>query len=246
MGGEGFGCVRCCPARAKGLPALSVNWGAWADVGMVRNLGTAGERRIERYGVGDLSPALAVQILEALIVQDCVQMGVMPIQWDKSLSSFRDDQQTRLFTELGKELGVRERKAKKGTRDDDLLEALGKATKTERHSILLDFVRKEVVKVLGLEPSEPLSAEQSLSQMGLDSLMAIELRNQIQTRLSLDVSMAQLLEGPSTVEVSEHLTDLLEQRSVGAVQSKLEGGNSPPASGGRSAQIGLEREEGEI
>jgi acyl carrier protein len=88
-----------------------------------------------------------------------------------------------------------------------LLEKLEKALESERMGILRNFVQEQVVKVLGLNPSEPPDERQGLFEIGLDSLMAVELSNRL--RISLDRPHPQTLaiEHPTIQALTAYLAE---------------------------------------
>ena len=70
--------------RALGLPALSINWGAWSGVGMAARL----ERRLQDNGLGVIAPEQGVRIFEYLLRQSVAQIAVLPIDWHKLARQF--------------------------------------------------------------------------------------------------------------------------------------------------------------
>ena len=69
-------------------------------------------------------------------------------------------------------------------------------TQPKRQKVLEDFLQGQAARVLGMEPSR-LSLNQPLDTMGLDSLMAMELKNSIESKLRINLSVASLLQGPT-------------------------------------------------
>ena len=69
--------------RWEKRPALSVNWGAWAEVGMAARLSEAEGRRLAAAGLGAIEPTKGLRTLEQLITDGSTQAGVMPIDWPK-------------------------------------------------------------------------------------------------------------------------------------------------------------------
>lgn len=65
--------------RSEGLPGLSINWGVWSDIGAAAKRQVAG--RMKERGVGTITPAAGIDILEYLLTQSVSQVGVAPIDW---------------------------------------------------------------------------------------------------------------------------------------------------------------------
>jgi len=82
------------------------------------------------------------------------------------------------------------------------------ASPAEREGLLSGFVAAQVTRVMRL-PAETLDAQQPLRTLGLDSLMAVEIRNRVQAGLGVSLPLAVLLEGPSTAQLIARLLPML-------------------------------------
>src|SRR6185369_7584374 len=71
--------------RAEGLPALSIDWGPWADVGMAARLGERERDRLAERGVRLLRPAEALDALDLLLARDAPQVTAVRMEWDAAL-----------------------------------------------------------------------------------------------------------------------------------------------------------------
>ena len=73
--------------RGRGLPAQSINWGAWSDVG------TLASRRLEgilaERGLGTISPEAGLQVLDQVLRIGAPQIGVIPVRWSQFLGACR-------------------------------------------------------------------------------------------------------------------------------------------------------------
>src|SRR5690606_11984416 len=82
------------------------------------------------------------------------------------------------------------------------------ANSAQRQQLLSDFLQKQTARILGMEPSQ-INPDQPLDTMGLDSLMAMELKNSLESKLGVNLSVASLLQGPTLSRlVSEALENL--------------------------------------
>jgi len=85
-------------------------------------------------------------------------------------------------------------------------------TPAERRVLLMDLVRSEVMRVLYLSPDETPGRHQRLMDLGIDSLMAVELRDRLSTQLQLahPLTATLVFDYPSIAAIADHLSDLLE------------------------------------
>lgn len=85
--------------------------------------------------------------------------------------------------------------------DDDFLRRWREALPAEQLDLLVDFVRGHVARILRLDPAEPVDRHSRLMDLGVDSLMAVELRNRLTTGLGLGRALpATLIFDHPTVE----------------------------------------------
>ncbi len=224
----------CEYRRRQGLPGLSVNWGPWSGDGMAANQDHA---RWAAGGLQTIAPPLGLAALERLLGDGAAQAGVFPIDWQKFLKQFPRNQQPRFLADLAQEIKRRESPARPA-QPSDALQRLLAAAPEDQPEILLTFIRGEVAKTLGADAAS-LETAQPLSQMGLDSLMGIELKNAIEAALGVDVPMDRF-----TAETTiEDLTTIVGQSllaafAAGELRSAAEpgetetSGDAVPASNG--------------
>src|SRR3990172_9396887 len=104
------------------------------------------------------------------------------------------------------------------------------AEPSERRALMEDSIRDQEARVLGASPKE-IDVEKSLSDLGVDSLMAVELRNWIERDLRLDLPAVELLRGPSVLQLADVLLDQVskldsapEPATVGVAAGAIEAG----------------------
>ena len=88
-----------------------------------------------------------------------------------------------------------------------MLERLKGLSRQRQQELLLDHVQHQVAQVLGLDASKPIPGNQGLFESGLDSLMAVELRNRLQASLGVERPLAATLvfEHPTIESLTHHL-----------------------------------------
>jgi len=202
--------------RALGLPGLSINWGAWSEIGAAvdRNVvARAGEQ-----GIGTISPTDGIYLLEQLMRSGCSQVGVSPMNWERFLSPF-GEQIPPFLSEMivtKAEESITQTAAQESQQQQpQILSQLADAKPAKQHALLVGYVQSHAAKVLGLNASK-VGERVPLNEMGLDSLMAVELRNLLGNGLGLKRSLPATLvfDYPTVEAIADYLA-----RDVLALQS---------------------------
>jgi phthiocerol/phenolphthiocerol synthesis type-I polyketide synthase D len=177
--------------RASGLPAITINWGQWADVGIARSL---------TLGVLDpISAAEGIEGLDALLAGNLGQVGVARLRLDRAAAAFPEIQQLGYFANLAGELDAES--------DDDWAgpDALHDMDPDEVDRIVLARVRKRVSAVMGYPDDRAVETDQPLTGLGMDSLMAVRIRNTVRRDFGVEPPVALLLQGASLRDVTADL-----------------------------------------
>jgi myxalamid-type polyketide synthase MxaB len=193
--------------RVQALPALSINWGPWTEAGMAAALGRQGERRWAAQGLGFITPERGLQALEQVLRRGDTQMGVLRVNWSKFAQQFAVSGEPPLLSELIGEIRAWSSSQQPSVREIELLRQLEASAPNKRYQLLFHYVQDQVVKVLGLEPSYPMDSRQALHDMGMDSLMAVELTNRLQTGLGLSFPSTLAFDYPTVEAIARHLAE---------------------------------------
>ena len=189
--------------RSRGLPALSINWGAWSEVGMAAALETRFDRRRSRAGLGVITPRDGVEVFAALRGGPGAQLAVFPVDWPVFAQRFSGEPprvfQTLLTERRAGSVHARDAGEPSGRSavvvdPTPLDERLRTAADQPRGEIVVGFVRERVGVVLGLAPTE-LDAATALVELGLDSLMAVELKNRLERDGAPSLPLARYVDG---------------------------------------------------
>jgi NAD(P)-dependent dehydrogenase (short-subunit alcohol dehydrogenase family)/aryl carrier-like protein len=211
--------------QAIGLKAASINWGPWADLGMVRSVTDLDARRWSEHGMSTIPPDVALKAMEEVIRQGTVQVSVLPMNWVQLQSAIPSLGRSPFLKELvAREPEKGERAAAgKDTLSPELLRAMDPV---QRRQTLTNKLQGEAARVLRLSPAE-LDVTRPLNQFGLDSLMALELKNRMQAQWGIAVPLASILSGPpvtSLASIFEMLIDAAEEPSDCVSANASEGG----------------------
>jgi myxalamid-type polyketide synthase MxaC len=163
--------------RGLGLPGLSINWGAWGETGSVVERQV--EAQMRRQGVSLIPPDQGFAALGRTLCTGVAQMAVIPIQWQQFLRGYADRQVPPFFAEMVRGGGDLPKPAAAEGDGLELAAALASVPPERRRARLRDYVWSQAAAVLGINPAAPMDPEQPLNELGLDSLMALELRKNL-------------------------------------------------------------------
>jgi surfactin synthase thioesterase subunit/short-subunit dehydrogenase/acyl carrier protein len=192
--------------RAMDLPVLTVNWGAITDVGYVAQNAEVGEH-LGRIGIKPLLSHQAISVLGELLLLEAVQTGVIAIDWQRWCQFHLAGALPR-FSHLAGEEAISEEPVSSNNKEDSLHNALIAAEPAERQQLLESRLCGQVARVLRTSAAK-LDNSTPLTNLGLDSLMAVELSNRIKSQLGADVPTMKLMMG--SLSISQLAVELLEQ-----------------------------------
>jgi acyl carrier protein len=195
--------------RDLGLAALSINWGPWSGVGMAAGLGDRGMRQWRAAGIDMISPEQGLEVLGQMLghsTAQTAQVTVLPIKWPEFMRQFAMmGGPPRLFSEVvrGLNLGVIDNRELQ--RRSELLRRIGAAPAGEKRHILAASIREQVMDVLRLDSSYSLKPQQGLFELGMDSIMAVELKNRLEVSLGRSLPAVLTFNYPTVEALVEYL-----------------------------------------
>ncbi|MFJ4433618.1 SDR family NAD(P)-dependent oxidoreductase [Pseudomonas sp. NPDC089395] len=190
--------------HAQGLAATAVLWGAIDDVGFLARNSQIKDALQSRMGGAALRAEAALAQLEAMLLDGDNGHGVLELDF-KALSRFLPSANTPRFAELARAHG--------GDQDDDndgediqrMLAELDDAALLERFA---EMLKHEVCEILRLPPAR-LDTQRPLQELGLDSLMSVELVVALEERFDVRLPVMELSESSSIDKLSVRLLELL-------------------------------------
>ncbi len=207
--------------QAHGLPAVSINWGAWADVG------AAADRKLDaRRGIATMAPQEGLQAFEWVVQESArrtrlsfAQIAVVPIDWETVFAQTAPDREPALFKLLSAEskrpssdaaaamtansaTGAEQPLPGEAT---NLLDALKSAPAEDRRDILVERIRQEVAAVLRIDPDHVIDEQQGLFEMGMDSLMSIELKTRLGAAVGHNLPSTLTFNYPTVAALAQYI-----------------------------------------
>ena len=196
--------------RALGLPGQSIAWGAWSGLGEAEEQRERIAGRREASGTGWFPPEQGFLAFERLLREDATRGVVAVVDWPVFGESVGGR------PPLLEDLLAVATDDDDASSSDDLLAQLGATPAAERENLLVSFVQREVQAVLRL-PSAPAPTV-GFFDLGMDSLMAVELRNRLNRAFS-DTYVAPntlVFDYPTIADLASHLVDALGEAAPAA------------------------------
>jgi myxalamid-type polyketide synthase MxaE and MxaD len=184
---------------ALGLPALSINWGPWAEVGQAAARADRGQRLAHR-GLASIPPQLGVTALGRLLNTDRPEIAVMSF----NLRQWREFYPAAAAMPLLSVLAA-DQPASEASRATGAMRAtLAGLPAGQRRPALEAHLRAQIAEVMQLDPAQLASAT-PLGSLGLDSLMGLEIRNRLEASLGLTIPATLIWTYPTIAALTAHL-----------------------------------------
>ncbi|TKK77152.1 KR domain-containing protein, partial [Herbidospora galbida] len=193
--------------HARNLPAVSVAWGLWdTESGMSGTLSEADTARLGRAGIAPMSAEQGLEVFDAaLTARDPLLVAAT---WDRAALRARAAA-GELPPPLRGLVRAPRRTAGKGaeqaTGTAGLAESLAHLAPDDARARLVDVVRAHVAAVLAHGAASGIGVDRSFSELGFDSLTAVELRNRLTTDTGLRLSPTLIFDHPTVEALADHL-----------------------------------------
>ncbi|MEU7874554.1 type I polyketide synthase [Dactylosporangium sp. NPDC049140] len=181
---------------AAGTPGTTVNWGPWGEVGMSARLADVLYKRWADEGIVLTTPAVGMRALRALLRRPAGQAVVGECDWDRFAGGkpVANAVYQRLLSDSGA-----------GGTDRPDLDELAAAPREERLARIDAFVRARVAAVLHFDDADAVDSATEFVRLGLDSLVAVELKNSLEAAFGVPLPSAVALEYPSAELLAEFI-----------------------------------------
>ncbi|MGW4059745.1 type I polyketide synthase [Amycolatopsis sp. NPDC004747] len=200
--------------RAEGVPATAIAWGPWAGAGMAES--GIGELA-RRHGVPEMAPERALAVLHQAVEDGEDALGVLDIDWDRYYVAYTATNPTKLFDELPEVRRLAVTAKAEQAPSSDLGRRLAGRNRADQLRLLTELVGAQVATVLGYASAGTVREDQAFSDVGFDSVTAVELRNRVGAATGLKLPATLVFDYPTPSALAKHL------------RAELLGGGDAPA-----------------
>ncbi|MEM9218999.1 MAG: amino acid adenylation domain-containing protein [Cyanobacteria bacterium P01_F01_bin.150] len=223
--------------QANKLPALSINWSDWVqdnesgnrlDSGPNQGKAGLGRKRLAHLGLTSISPTVGLSLFPQLLQTSHTQIGVLSVDWIAWLKQFnsvppfyRNVLSTNALEQL------------KQQRQALFIKELETLNIEQQQGCLANFIHDRVADVLGYETVGAIAHSDNLVDLGLDSLLSLELRNSLQTHLGCRLTSTFVFEYPTITSLANFVTQILNRkasRTTGKIATQSSYADSDPSS----------------
>lgn len=190
--------------REQGVPAISINFGPWS-AGMADQ---DARTQLERRGIRTLSPSDALagmaDVMAAAGSQGPAEAVVARIDWARFLPIYLQAGRRALLAEVGREVPESASVTSPASGNTRLVEQLTAAPVQQRKKLVLEHLRNTVAEVTRIDASE-IREEAGFFDLGMDSLMAVELRRRLEQAVGKELPATLAMDFPRLTDVADYL-----------------------------------------
>lgn len=198
--------------RSQGLPGITINWGVLGDVGFVSRDAKV-DTILASQGWGTFSLRQSLNLFERVLLDKPIQRGCIDADWHKASDTFPQNVKSIRYAHLHKENDFAQGG---GGGDGQLRDAiLGIEDEKERTDLLMQEVLDTLARILGTSANK-IDINVPITNLGLDSLMANQIRSWITNNLDIEYSLMRVMQGPTTVELTQQIIDEVLKGSGGS------------------------------
>lgn len=176
----------------QGLPCTTINWGAWAEIGIITEMSGV-ERILAERGIGLISRSSALNAFDRILSASLKHVAYMSLDWDKFSKSLPGNYSNKFLSEFT-------------SRKLDRI-----AVPPQEVSLMGEEVKQSVKDILGRNLKKSLDSvdeDTPFSELGMDSLIAMEFRADLQKLFKLELPVSLVFDFPTIITLSDYIQSL--------------------------------------
>ncbi|NEO12997.1 MULTISPECIES: type I polyketide synthase [unclassified Moorena] len=193
--------------RSLGAPSYSINWGPWLGGGMATGEGI---NLLNKMGVKPLESEKAIVALEKVLVSNSPQTVVANMNWRLFKQVYELGGKRSLLSEISLDLEAtygEDGEEQETQKQNSLRERLEAVTETQRRELLQKILQEEVAQVLGLPITNRPNPKVGFFDMGMDSLMSVELQRRLSKLLGVNLSSTLTFDSSNIEKLEKYIID---------------------------------------
>ena len=190
--------------RGLGLPALAVAWGAIGVVGHLARNAAVARMLAERLGVKLLAPARALDRMEQAIRSGAPQVALAEMTWSR-LAILPGVAKSPKFALVREYFNDSASEGTGGTLEEFRAHLAG-LPHAEAISTAQQMLTKHIAGIVGMAPAK-LAADKSLLDLGMDSLMLVELQLGLEKQFGIVIPTLELMDATTVAKLAQRIID---------------------------------------
>ena len=192
--------------RTKGFPATTLNWGPWSGGGMTSS---EEQNQLARIGIHALDPEQALTAMTNVLTTNAPQKIIAKVDWNRLSSLYASVGLAKLFEavvseEITKNPGINKTGDLKNPQKNEWYKKLDQVTSKDQLKILTDFLKQQVAEIMECDPSD-IDLKAGFFDMGMDSLMAVDLKNRLETQFNDPLPTTLTFDYPNLERLAQYL-----------------------------------------
>jgi phthiocerol/phenolphthiocerol synthesis type-I polyketide synthase C len=188
--------------RAQGLPAISINWGAWLEVGAA--VGKQSAERGAAAGMATITPERGIAALDQLLTAGPVQAVVTAVDWPRWFQQYPTAVATPLLARFTPASDIAPSDGQTGWATNIVAQLRALDRPREQRDLLEAFLRQQAAHILRQSPAK-IETHVPFGSLGFDSLMGLELKNSLERQLGLALPVSLVWNYPTVAEMAVYI-----------------------------------------
>jgi myxalamid-type polyketide synthase MxaE and MxaD len=232
--------------HSLGLPALTVDWGTWDEM----RVASADDRaEVAHAGMNQMPSLDALAVLGDLLAHpELAQVVVASVDWSVLKPVYEARRPRPFLSMVAPPSGAARPGRTAHDAPPELAMRLAELEGESRRELVVDFLREEVARALGIAETLAVDVEQGLFEMGMDSLMSVELKTRIEIGVGANLPSTLTFNYPNIVALAGYVvTEVLPESTASHTTSDTISDTTPaPDSASAVEATGLDASEDEL